>query len=140
MREKYPVPQEGGEGLGGLPVAERGGRGRQGLPNHPGAGPLCSLAGGAQVGLWVPAGTLVPAVPPSPPQPLALPISQHGRDRTGPWGQSLRDTWPRKGAQWLCHLLSPLQHACCVAGQMLTRTSAAPYTKGMDSVPTRFAW
>ena len=79
---------------GSLHAAKTGGRGRQELPSRPGAGSLLSSASGARAGLWAPVGAPMPAMPPSSPQAPALPFSQLGRDRAGPWGRSHRDTSP----------------------------------------------
>ena len=156
MKQQDPDSKEQGESKASLPTAahgwqracrgslraaKTGGRGRQELPSRRGAGSLLSSASGAQAGLWAPAGAPVPAMLPSSAKAPALPFSQLGRDRAGPRGRSRRNTSP---APQRCssrrHLLSPLQHACCVAGQRLTRISVGAKERREGSVPTRIAW
>ena len=122
MKQQDPDLGEQGESKVSLPTAphgwrqgwqgvqrgaKSGGRGRQKLPNHPRVPPLLSRQGpGWAVGTrWDP----LPAMLPSPP---CVPSPSVPR--------------PRRGAHSQRHFLSPLQPACCVAGQRLTPISAGP--------------
>mgnify|MGYP001623200281 FL=1 len=123
-----------GRGVLGLCLrlrAERGGRGRQELPGRHGAGPLCSLARGPSLGC----GCLGPAVAPSPPPP---PASMAGTEQDP--GDSPQGHLAPPAAHRCSHLLSPLQRACCVAGEMLTETSLAAHLTRFGFGSTSSAW
>ena len=123
-----------GRGVLGLCLrlrAERGGRGRQELPGRHGAGPLCSSASGPSLGC----GCLGPAVAPSPPPP---PASTAGTEQEP--GDSPQGRLVPPAAHRCSHLLSSLQCACCVAGQVVTRTSLGALLATVPFVPMSSAW
>jgi len=125
---------DAGQGALGLCLRlrdERGGRGRQALPGRHGAGPLCSSARGPSLGC----GCLGPAVAPSPPPP---PASTAGTEQEP--GDSPQGRLVPPAAHRCSHLLSPLQCACCVAGQVVTRTSLGALLAMVPFVPMSSAW
>lgn len=130
------TPTIGQKGSGGLPEAERGGKGRHGVPNHHGASSLCSLA---MVPAWAVAACWHHWTCCGPfPSTTLPPASMAGMEQNA--GDSPQGHLAPQGAHCSSHLFSPLQHVCCVAGWMLTQTSAGAHLQTVEFTSMSSAW